>query len=472
MSGGDIGLIGTGTMGAMLALNIAENGFSVSAFDRNPDSVRRVVDTAGTLASRIEPYEGLDAFVRSLGKPRAIILMVPAGPPVDDLIAALSPLLDPNDVVIDAGNANFHDTQRRAEAARAAGLAYLGVGVSGGASGARHGPAIMAGGDRGAWDRVAPILKVIAATFENEPCADWVGPDGAGHFVKTVHNGIEYADMQLIAETYGLLRDGFGMKPSEIAEVFRRWNDGPLKSYLIEITSKIAATEDPETARPILDIILDTAGQKGTGRWTLIEAQHLGVAMTVVEAAVAARNLSAELPLRQKAGERFPGGDQRIEADRTPSIVMLEKALIAAKIICYAQGFALLARASVHFEWDLPLPRIARNWRAGCIIRSAMLSDMADALNVSPETNLLVAPGFAARVAEGADPLRQAVMAALAHAIPLPAHSAAIAYFDTVRAARTTANMIQGQRDFFGEHGFERTDRPGTGFHGPWTMAR
>ncbi len=467
-SGCDIGLVGAGTMGAMLALNMAENGFRVSVYDLDPETSRKFVTSAGDLADRLQAHETLADFVQSLKPPRSIILLVPAGAPVDNLIAALSHHLDDQDLVIDAGNANFRDSVRRAEVAAENGHPFLGIGVSGGASGARFGPAIMAGGDKHAWERVSPILTAIAAQSDGQPCAAWVGPDGAGHFVKTVHNGIEYADMQMIAEVYGILRDGLALDPKAISAIFARWNEGPLQSYLIEITAEVAGTVDPESDAPVLDIIQDRAGQKGTGRWTLIEAQHLGAAPTVVEAAVAARNLSAELPLRQAGAARFPGAGRPLGESDTPTLEVLEQALIAAKIICYAQGFDLLAKASDAFNWSLPLPAIARLWRAGCIIRSGMLNDMAAALEDSPETNLLLAPALAERVSGAQPALRQTAILAMQNAIPAPALSAAVSYFDMLRSARSTANMIQGQRDFFGAHGFERTDRPGTGFHGPW----
>jgi 6-phosphogluconate dehydrogenase len=463
----DIGLVGLGTMGAALALNIAEKGFRVAVFNRTAGVAETFVAESGPLADRLIACDSLEALAGALKPPGAVILMVPAGPPVDEMIAALRPVMGPDGLIIDAGNANFHDTRRRAAEAESEGRPYLGVGVSGGEEGARHGPSIMGGGPRSAWNRVAPILTAIAARFEGTPCADWFGTDGAGHFVKTVHNGIEYADMQMIAEIYGIMRDGMGMQAGEIAAVFEAWNEGPLRSYLIEITGKVLRAVDPETGRPVPDIILDSAGQKGTGRWTAIEALHLGAPATAIEAAVAARNLSARRAERAQGAALFGGPTARIEAG--PQVVeRLQTALLAGKIACYAQGFGLLAAASSEFGWSLPLPEVARVWRAGCIIRSAMLDDMAAALT-GDARNLLFAPAFAARMQQSEGALRATVAGAVAAGLAVPALAAAIGYFDMARTARSTANLLQAQRDFFGAHGFGRIDRPGS-FHGPWGL--
>ena len=459
-----IGLIGLGTMGAMLALNIAEKGFRIAVFNRTTATTEAFKADSGELSKRIVAALSLEALVASIARPRAIILMVPAGPIVDQQIDALRPLLDEGDMIIDAGNANFHDTERRA---KEAGVTTIGIGVSGGAEGARHGPSIMGGGPRAAWDRVAPILRAIAATYDGTPCATWMGEGGAGHFVKTVHNGIEYADMQLIAEAYGIMRDGLAMGSGQIATVFEGWNTGPLQSYLTEISAKVAGTTDPETGAPMLDVILDRAGQKGTGRWTAVEAQHLGAPIPVIEAAVAARNISASLDER-RAGENMFGAAPQPLAQGALTISDLESALIAGKILCYAQGFALLSKASDAFEWSLAMPAIAEVWRAGCIIRSAMLNDMARALTEDPARNLMQAPFFADLMRQHAPGLRKVAAVAMTQGLPVPALTAALGYFDMMRTARSTANMIQAQRDFFGEHGFERLDRDGGGFHGPW----
>ncbi len=460
----EIGLIGLGTMGAMLALNIAEKGFRIAVYNRTTSVTRQFAAEAGDLAPRIVPTESLEAFVAAIKPPRAIILMVPAGPVVDDQIAALKPLLGPDDLIIDAGNANFHDTNRRAAAA--SGYRFLGMGVSGGEEGARHGPSIMGGGEKADWDRVAPVLEAISAKYQGIPCATWMGPGGAGHFVKAVHNGIEYADMQMIAEIYGVMRDGLGMEAAEIGAVFEEWNQGPLQSYLIEISAAVSKAVDGDA--PMLDVILDKAGQKGTGRWTVIEAQNLAAPIPVIEAAVMARNVSARLAERQ-AGEAAFGAAPMALAKGALHLKTLEQAMIAGKILCYAQGFALIVAASREFGWNLPLPAIARVWREGCIIRSSMLNDMATALEENPERGLMLAPFFADHLRAASPGLRQVVSVGAAQGLPLPALSAGLAWFDMMRTARGTANMIQAQRDFFGAHGFERLDKPGQkDLHGPW----
>jgi 6-phosphogluconate dehydrogenase len=458
-----IGLIGLGTMGAALALNIAEKGFAIAVWNRTTAVTHRFKAEAGALTDRVILTETLQDLVAAIAKPRTIILMVPAGHAVDDQIAALASLLDADDLIVDAGNANFHDTNRRNSAGLP--MRFLGMGVSGGEDGARHGPSIMGGGAQADWDRIADILTAISAKAEDgSACATWMGEAGAGHFVKTVHNGIEYADMQMIAEVYGVMRDGLGMEAAAIAATFARWNDGPLKSYLIEISAAVAAAADPLTGKPMLDVILDAAGQKGTGRWTAIEAQHLSAPVPVIEAAVAARNLSARRAERQ-AGEAVFGPAPQAVAGLP--LEALEHALIAGKILCYAQGFAMIDAAARDFGWAMPLPDIARVWRAGCIIRSSMLNDMAAALTEDARRNLILAPAFADRLKASVPALRQVVAAGALNGLALPALSAGLAWFDMARTARGTANMIQGQRDFFGAHGFDRLDGADR-HHGPW----
>lgn len=466
MSKSEIGLIGLGTMGAMLSLNIAEKGFAISVFNRTKARTNEFYAEAGALAERITPCSTLEELVASIAEPRAIILMVPAGAAVDEQIAALRPLLGKADLIIDAGNANFRDTETRAVQAEADGVPFLGIGVSGGEEGARHGPSIMGGGRKKAWDQVANILTAIAADYEGTACATWMGQGGAGHFVKAVHNGIEYADMQMIAEVYGIMRDGQGATAAACAEAFGAWNKGPLKSYLIEISGEVSAATDAETGNAVLDIILDRAGQKGTGRWTVIEAQHLGAPVPVIEAAVAARNLSAMKSERERGEATFGAASVVLPTDAL-SRDELEQALIAGKIMCYAQGFHLLNAASSEFGWTLPMPEIARVWREGCIIRSTMLNDMADALTAVPQDNLMFAPFFATAIENSVPGLRKVVATAISHGLQVPALAAGLAYYDAMRTGRSTANMIQAQRDFFGAHSFERTDKDGA-HHGPW----
>ena len=462
MSIAEIGLIGLGTMGAALASNIADNGFDIAVWNRTTSVTHDFHKEAGDLAAKITPTDTLEDFVAAIKSPRAIILMVPAGDPVDQQIAALRPLLDEDDLIIDAGNALFHDTNRRAREATAP---FLGIGVSGGEEGARFGPAIMGGGKREYWDRVEHILKAISAKFQDTPCATWMGEEGAGHFVKAVHNGIEYADMQMIAEVYGVMRDGMGMSAAEIGDVFARWNEGPLASYLIEISGEVAKATDPKTRKAMLDIIVDAAGQKGTGRWTAIEAQHLAAPIPAIEAAVVARNLSSRMDERAAGEALFGAAPQQFD---TLTLDQLEQALIAGKVLCYAQGFTMIEGASDNYGWALPLPAIAQNWRAGCIIRSAMLDDMATALGENPDRNLMFSPVFADHLKANHQALREVVAAGTLGGIAMPALSSGIAYFDAMRTARGTANMIQGQRDYFGRHGFERFDDDNKGHHGPW----
>ncbi|MEQ8367027.1 MAG: NADP-dependent phosphogluconate dehydrogenase [Roseicyclus sp.] len=458
-----IGLIGLGTMGANLALNMAENGHAIAVFNRTASRTLDFVAGAGELSKKLIPTDSLEGFVAALGKPRRIVLMVPAGRSVDDQIAALRPLLEAGDIIVDAGNSDWQDTGRRER--DLGDIHFLGLGVSGGADGARHGPSMMAGGTAEAYGAMEEVLTDIAAMHGDSPCVAHLGPEGAGHYVKMVHNGIEYADMQMIAEIYGLMRDGAGRGAQPISDVFAAWNAGPLQSYLIEITASVARANDPETGTPMLDLIMDRAGQKGTGRWTVVDAQTRAAPLPAVEAAVTARVLSGETQARAQGQALFgkaEGGLHLAKAD-------LESALLAGKILAYSQGFALLSRASTEEGWNLPLPRIAEIWRAGCIIRSAMLDDMARELADAPGGLLAFAPGFADLLKTHVPGLRRTVAASLSAGLPVPALAASLGYFDTLRQARGTANMIQAQRDYFGAHGFERVDRPGqSDLHGPW----
>ena len=461
-----LGLIGLGTMGAALALNIAENGYPIAVYNRTPAVTDAFIAGAGDLAVQLTPAKTLQDFVAAITPPRSIILMVPAGPVVDDQIAALRPLLGPGDLIIDAGNANYTDTERRSRETAKDAFDFMGIGVSGGEDGARHGPSIMAGGDAAQWDRVGSILETISAKYQGEACAALMGPGGAGHFVKMVHNGIEYADMEMIAETYALMRDGMGFDASQVAQTFETWDKGTLASYLIEISGKVARAIDPITGAPMLDVILDKAGQKGTGRWTVIEAQQLAVAIPVIEAAVTARNLSARLADRKKGAEVFGAMPQPLPEGLLDTDT-LERALIAGKILCYAQGFEMLARASAEFDWNLPMSTIAKIWRNGCIIRSEMLNDMASALSAHPGESLIFAEPFTSLLRENEAALRKTVITATGAGIAVPALAAGLSWFDTMRSPRGSANMIQAQRDFFGAHGFERLDGKDAP-HGPW----
>ena len=468
----DIGLVGLGVMGANLALNMAEKGYDVAVYNRTAARTEEFIAGAGALTPRLTACYSYKDLAAAITPPRPVVIMVQAGAPVDEVAQALAADLSKGDMLIDAGNANFRDTRRRVGVFMKAGLDFLGVGVSGGEEGARHGPSIMAGGAPASWARVEKIFNAIAAKFQGEPCAALVGPEGAGHFVKTIHNGIEYADMQMIAEVYGVMRDGLGFSAGEIAEVFRGWNDTRLKSYLIEITAIVLATRDEKSGKPLVDVILDTAGQKGTGRWSAMEAQDLGVPATVIEAAVAARGLSAQREQRLAGAGIFGAPATQLGdalGDRKAALKLLEQALLAGKIAAYAQGFAVMARASEAWDWHLPLGTVARIWRAGCIIRSVFLDDIAKAYSAGGAIdNLMFAPPFLDSLKQTEGALRRVVAAASLKGIAVPALSSALAYFDLSRTPRTTANLIQGQRDFFGAHGFERIDTPGKGLHGPW----
>ncbi|SOE08822.1 6-phosphogluconate dehydrogenase (decarboxylating) [Hoeflea halophila] len=468
MAEAEIGVIGLAVMGANLALNIADNGYHVAVYNRTASRTDAFAASAGALSDRVTACATLEDFVAAIRPPRPVIIMVKAGEPVDQQIAALKPLLDANDIIIDAGNANFRDTMRRFTDLEGSGLTFIGMGVSGGEEGARHGPSIMVGGAEEAWRRVEPVLTAISAKYQGEPCAAWLGENGAGHFVKTIHNGIEYADMQMIAEVYGVMRDHLSMDAASIASVFSAWSKGPLDSYLIDITAEVLKVEDAASGRPIVDIIVDAAGQKGTGRWSVIESQMMGVPATAIEAAVAARSLSAMREQRATAEARFgiPAAQDRRDAQQV--IGDLEKALLAGKVAAYAQGFAVMAAASQEFGWNLPMATIARIWRAGCIIRSTFLDEIATAFNENPDVpNLALTPAFSKIIEETDQSLRRVVADAALNGLPVPALASALGYFDTYRRARGTANLIQAQRDFFGAHGFARLDAEGE-HHGPW----
>ncbi len=465
MGEAQIGVYGLGTMGSALALNMAEHGFDVAVTNREQDWISEFVKEAGPLAERLHPKDDLGDFVASLKTPRVILFMIPSGAPMDAMISTITPLLGPGDTIIDGGNADFHATRRRAADLAERDLHFVGMGVSGGEEGARHGPSMMLGGSNHSWQQLKPILRAIAARFNDDPCVDHFGPDGAGHFVKTVHNGIEYADMQMIAEVYGLLRYGAARSPAQIGEMFARWDQGRLKSYLIEITAKILTYADSESGHPMVDVIKDAAGQKGTGRWTVVEAVRLGQSANMIEAAVGARSWSSEKPVRM-AAERILGGT-RGALDLSDDT--LAEAFLAARILGYAQGFRILASASQEYGWALDFARIAEVWRAGCIIRSALLDDISEAFRGGDpaEGQLILAPKMAQLLETCLPALRQVVAAAVAGGHAVPALGAALAFFDSMRQGYGTANIIQAQRDFFGYHGFERLGQEGR-YHGPW----
>ncbi|CAN7532637.1 NADP-dependent phosphogluconate dehydrogenase [Devosia sp. LjRoot3] len=466
MATADIGLIGLAVMGSNLALNIAEKGYTVAVHNRSAGRIDEFVAEAkaqGLDQNTIPKYD-LAEFVQAVKAPRSIIIMVKAGQPVDDMIEQLLPHLSPGDAIIECGNSLYTDTQRRFDYLKPKNIGYLGVGVSGGEEGARHGPSIMVGGSKEQWYNAEAVLTAIAAQFNGESCCAYLGEGGAGHFVKMIHNGIEYGDMQMIAEIYGVMRDGLGMSAKECANVFKEWNKGPLNSYLIEITGHVLDAVDDQTGKPLVDLILDKAGQKGTGMWSAVVAQQMGVPATAIEGAVAARSLSSRKSERV-AAEAIYGKPNRAKTDVT--LADLEKALLAGKIVSYAQGFAVINKASEEFGWSLPLATIAKIWRAGCIIRSRFLDQMSSAYAKGEATNLLVVPDFVGIMKDSHPSLRKVVAAASVGEFPMICLSASLSYFDSYRQAQGTANLTQGQRDFFGAHGFEIEGR-GSDLHGTW----
>ncbi|MEM6985084.1 MAG: NADP-dependent phosphogluconate dehydrogenase [Pseudomonadota bacterium] len=463
-----IGLIGLGVMGGNLALNIAERGYSVAVYNRTVERTAAFLESADELAGQFVPTQSLEELVAAVAAPRMIIVMVPAGAAVDAQLEALLPHLEPGDLVLDCGNADFNETQRRLASLADTGIGWVGVGVSGGSEGARFGPSIMVGCSEAEYERVGPVLSAIAAQYEGDACCARLGTDGAGHFVKTLHNGIEYADMQMLAEAYGIMRDGLGWSAAEIGAVFERWNEGVLNAYLVEITAEVLKVEDAESGGPLVDVIADRAGQKGTGTWSAIEAQKLGRPATTVEAAVSARCVSALAGMRQSLAELYSDAGGNPMEFTEDTIELLELALLAGRLCAYAQGFSTIAAASREHHWDVPLTRVAEIWRAGCIIRSRLLDDMAAAFRGGVQyDNLLTYDQFVPQVTVAVPALRHIVGTCVAAGLPIPALSAALAWFDGIRQARGTANLIQGQRDFFGSHGFERLDKAGD-FHGPW----
>jgi 6-phosphogluconate dehydrogenase len=461
------GLVGMAVMGQNLALNVERNGFSVAVYNRT--AARTEEFMAGPARGKnIRPTYTVEELVDTLEKPRKIMLMVQAGAPVDDTIAQLKPHLEPGDLIIDGGNSFFGDTERRAKELAEVGINYIGTGVSGGEYGALYGPSIMPGGQPEAWEMVKPIFNAIAARVNGDPCVTYVGPRGSGHYVKMVHNGIEYGDMQLIAEAYDILKRIGGLSAVELHQVFAEWNKGELKSYLIEITADIFAKTDDETGQSLVEVILDEAQQKGTGKWTSQNALDLGAPIPTINAAVESRIISAYKDERVAASKILSGPQTKFDGDRAAFIRDLRDALYAAKICSYAQGFALLRAASQEYDYNLNYGELARIWRGGCIIRAAFLNDIRAAFERNPDlSNLLMDAEFGQAVQSRQAALRRVIQTAVANGVPCLAFSSALAYFDAYRTARLPANLTQAQRDYFGAHTYRRIDRGGT-FHTEW----
>jgi len=470
MKEADIGLIGLAVMGQNLVMNMNDHGYQVAVFNRTLSKVDDFLRGAAK-GSRVIGCHNLKQFVQTLKRPRKILIMVKAGTAVDELIAELLPFLEKGDILIDGGNSHYPDTERRVEELEAKGIFFVGSGISGGEEGARHGPSIMPGGNPKAWPEIAPILQAIAAKAEDgKPCCDWVGSGGSGHYVKMVHNGIEYGDMQLICEAYQILKERLHCTADEMHAIFEEWNQGPLNSYLIEITGQILAYKEKNGAL-LLDSILDVAGQKGTGKWTGITALELGMPLTLIGEAVFARCLSALKPEREKAAKLYAAPKKPVIGDKKAQIAQIADALYAAKMISYAQGFMLMRKAAEELHWKLDYGSIALMWREGCIIRSQFLYKIKDAFSNNPELeNLLLDPFFHEALIKAQDGFRAQIAAAVISGIPTPCLSTAIAYFDGYTTARLPTNLLQAQRDFFGAHTYERIDKPrGQFFHTNWT---
>jgi 6-phosphogluconate dehydrogenase len=462
-----VGLVGLAVMGENLALNIEEKGFPIAVFNRTVSKVDDFV--ARNPGKQLYGCHSIEELVATIERPRPIILLVKAGEAVDAMIAAIRPHLEPGDILVDGGNSYFLDTERRAKELAAAGLQFVGMGVSGGEEGARHGPSLMPGGPRAAYERLEPILTKIAAQVDDGPCVTYIGPGGAGHYVKMVHNGIEYGDMQLIAEAYDLLKNVAGLDAPGLAEVFADWNRGDLQSYLIEITADIFRHTDPETGRPLVEMILDTAGQKGTGKWMSQNALDLGVALPTINAAVEARILSAAKADRVAASKMLRGPSTRFSGDTRAVVGQVRQALYAAKVCSYAQGMHQLRLASEEYDYNLDLGGIARIWKGGCIIRAALLDKIRAAYARKPDLpNLLMDEQFRAEMGERQAAWREVISTAVSHGIPCLAMGDSLGYFDMLRRERLPANLIQAQRDYFGAHTYQRIDREGV-FHMEWS---
>ncbi len=466
----DIGLIGLAVMGENLVLNMESKGYTVAVFNRTVEKVDKFIEGRARGKNIIGTHT-VEEFVQSVKRPRKLMLLVKAGKAVDDFIEKLIPYLDKGDIIIDGGNTHFPDTNRRTEYVESKGFLYIGTGVSGGEEGALRGPSIMPGGSKEAWVHVKPVFQAIAAKVaDGTPCCDWVGEKGAGHFVKMVHNGIEYGDMQLICEAYFVMKQLLGMTSEEMHKVFREWNKGELDSYLIEITGDILGFKDDD-GKALVEKILDTAGQKGTGKWTGIAALEHGVPLTLIGEAVFARCLSAQKEERVEASKMLPGVKTKFNCDKEAFVEDIRKALYASKIVSYAQGYVLMRTAAAEYGWNLNYGGIALMWRGGCIIRSAFLGKIKEAFDRNPGlTNLLLDPYFKNNVISAQDSWRKVVSVAALNGIPAPAFSTALAYFDGYRTERLPANLLQAQRDYFGAHTYERIDKPrGEFFHTNWT---
>lgn len=471
-----IGVVGLAVMGSNLARNFARNGHTVALYNRSPEKTRDLIAKHGSEGNFIAS-ESIEDFVASLERPRRAIIMVQAGTATDAVINQLADAMEEGDVIIDGGNALFNDTIRREQEMAQRGRHFVGAGISGGEEGALNGPSIMPGGPKESWESLGPLLESIAARADDgTPCVTHVGPNGAGHFVKMVHNGIEYADMQVIGEAYQLLRFGAGMTPAEIADIFSEWNEGKLGSYLIEITAEVLRQVDAETGKPLVDVILDAAGQKGTGRWTVKEALDLGVPTTGIGEAVFARALSSSLEQRKQAQGNLPTGSllnfEELGISKDEFVEKVRKALYASKLVAYAQGFDEIKAGSDHYEWGINPGEMAMIWRAGCIIRAVFLERIKEAYDNNPElTSLLLDPYFNNELTDLMDPWRDVVVYATRLGLPAPVFTSSLAYYDSLRSERLPAAIIQGQRDFFGAHTYQRIDKEGT-FHTEWSGDR
>ena len=463
----DIGLIGLGVMGSNFALNIADHGFSVAGYNRNEDKIR-LLSEMKSAHHKIETTRDIGALCQMLKKPRAILLLVPAGRPVDDVIANLLPHMEAGDLIIDSGNSHFRDTDRRGKSLEEKGVHFMGMGISGGESGARHGPSLMPGGPPKGYERVGHILEAAAAQVEKAPCVAYLGPGSTGHYVKMVHNGIEYGLMQLISETYDLMKRGLGMAPNELHTAFDQWNREELNSYLMEITAAIFLRQDDKTGKPLVEMILDEAKQKGTGEWTAQEAFNLQVPAVTIGAAVMMRDMTTYKGQRETIGRMLKGPDPRFTGEKKPILRQIKNALYAAMILTFAQGLSLLAKASETYGYGLNLETVARIWRGGCIIRAALLEAIRSAHKSDPNLeNLLMDRHLGQAVATRQTDLREVVRTAAALGLPMPGLMTALSYLDALRSGRLPANLIMAQRDYFGAHTYERTDEAGT-FHTQW----